>query len=111
MKTIRPQNNTPTPKLMVETQIKQGDDILIDDNTSIEIVEPTPVPVQVNLSIENLMDEVIATDINENKLKVTILFTERQYNLWKNKGGEKWLKRALVGQKYSPHGRGKKKKK
>ena len=33
MKIIRPQNNTPTPKLMVEPQIKQGDDILIDDNT------------------------------------------------------------------------------
>ena len=51
--------------------------------------------------IGNLMDEVIAekTTLLEDKYQVTIYFTERQYNLWKKKGGEKWLKRALVGQK------------
>lgn len=52
----------------------------------------------------NMMDEVIEEKTffldDWNKFRVTILFTERQYNLWKNKGGEKWLKKALVGQKF-----------
>lgn len=47
MKIIRPQNNTTKPKLMTEPQIKQCDDIFVDDNTGKD------------QTIENLMDEII----------------------------------------------------
>ena len=101
MKIIRP-----------EQPIKKEEEnlfIYTKDESSIDIAKQTEE------AYEKLMDEVIEEKTflldDGNKFKVTILFTERQYNLWKNKGGEKWLKKALVGQKYSPHGRGKKKKK
>lgn len=97
MKTIRPQNNTPTSKIIVEPQIKQGDDILVNDNTSIEIIEPTPVPVQVDLTIENLMDEIIKQ--KDDRVQITISLTKRQYDLYLKKGGEAWIKRVITGQK------------
>lgn len=61
---------------------------LIDDNTGKD------------QTIEKIMDDIIAekTTLLEDKYQVTVYLTERQYNLWKKKGGEKWLKRALVGQ-------------
>ena len=96
MKTIRPQNNTPTPKLMVEPQIKQGVDILVDDNTyKVKEVEPTVNGV--NLTIENLMDEIIKQ--KDDKIQVTISLTKRQYDLYVKKGGESWIKKVITGQK------------
>ena len=59
--------------------------------------------------IEYIMNEVI--DENTNKITFLITLTKRQYELFNKKGGINWLKKVLVGQKYSPHGRGKKKKK
>ena len=124
MKIIRPQNNTPTPKLMVEPQIKQGDDILIDDNTyKIKGVEPTENGVAItgtlqefwegksnsysvydevdkipkDQTIENLMDEIIKQ--KDDRVQVTINLTKRQHDLYVKKGGESWLKKALVGVK------------
>ena len=81
---------------IIRPQIKQGDDILVDDNTSIEIVEPTPVPVQVDLTIENLMDEIIKQ--KDDKVQITISLTKRQYDLYLKKGGESWLKKVITGQ-------------
>ena len=95
MKIIRPEQPIKS-SIVFEPQIKQGTDILIDDNTSVEIVEPTPVPVQVDLTIENLMDEIIKQ--KDDKIQVTISLTKRQYDLYLKKGGEAWLKKALVGQ-------------
>lgn len=57
---------------------------LIDDNTG---KDPT---------IENLMDEIIKQ--KDDKIQVTISLTKRQYELYLKKGGESWLKKALVGQ-------------
>ena len=95
MKTIRPQNNTPIPRLMVEPQIKQGDDILIDDNTyKVKEVEPTENGV--NLIIENLMDEIIKQ--KDDRVQVTISLTKRQYDLYLKKGGEAWVKKVITGQ-------------
>ena len=95
MKIIRPQNNTPTPKLMTEPQIKQDDDILVDDNTY-KVKEVDPTENGVNLTIKNLMDEIIKQ--KDDKIQVTISLTKRQYDLYLKKGGEAWLKKALVGQ-------------
>lgn len=104
MKIIRP-----------EQPIKKKEENLTLFINNNEVKEWKEENSNIEVDYEKLMDEVIEEKKflldDENKFKVTILFTERQYNLWKNKGGEKWLKKALVGQKYSPHGRGKKKKK
>lgn len=94
MKTIRPQNNTPTPKLMVEPQIKQGDDILVDDNTY--TVGDEVDKIQKNKTIENLMDEIIKQ--KDDKVQVTISLTKRQYDLYLKKGGEQWIKKVITGQ-------------
>ena len=103
MKIIRPQNNTPKSKLMIEPQIKQGDDLLVDDNTyKVKEVELTENGV--DLTIENLMDEIIKQ--KDDRVKVTISLTKRQYDLYTKKGGICWLKKALTGVKT-----GKKKKK
>lgn len=93
MKTIRPQNNTSTSKLMVEPQIKQGDDILVDDNTYTVDDEVDKIPK--DQTIENLMDEIIKQ--KDDKIQFTISLTKRQYELYNKKGGLSWLKRALVG--------------
>lgn len=111
MKTVRPQY-TPQKKvekpyveqvkeeiispldnfLKAEAEEKQGNEPLVDDTT-------TPV--------QYLMDSVIADKdriINKepvtmgNYVRFEITLTKRQYELWQKKGGEKWLKRALVGQ-------------
>ena len=82
-------------KLYDEPQIKQGDDILVDDNTyKVKEVEPTENGV--DLTIENLMDEIIKQ--KDEKIQITISLTKRQYDLYLKKGGEAWLKKALVGQ-------------
>ena len=109
MKIIRPQNNTPTKKQLLdkmtaisqecklydEPQIKQGDDILVDDNTyKVKEVEPTKNGV--NLTIENLMDEIIKQ--KDDKIQVTISLTKRQYDLYLKKGGESWVKKVITGQ-------------
>ena len=145
MKIIRPQNNTPTKKQLLnemtaisqecrlydEPQIKQSDDILVDDNTyKVKEVEPTESGVNItgtlqefwegksnfytvydevdkipqDQTIENLMDEIIKQ--KDDKIQVTISLTKRQYDLYLKKGGEAWVKKALVGVK-----QGKKKKK
>lgn len=59
--------------------------------------------------IEYIMNEVI--NENTNKITFSITLTKRQYDLFNKKGGVSWLKKVLVGQQNSPHGRGKKKKK
>ena len=96
MKIIRPQNNTPKSKLMIEPQIKQGDDLLVDDNTyKVKEVELTENGV--DLTIENLMDEIIKQ--KDDKVQVTISLTKRQYDLYVKKGGESWVKKAIIGQR------------
>lgn len=57
---------------------------LIDDNTG------------KNQTIENLMDEIIKQ--KDEKIQITISLTKRQYDLYLKKGGESWIKKALVGQ-------------
>lgn len=42
--------------------------------------------------ILNLMNETIA----ENKIKIEVILTKKQYELWKKKGEEKWLKQILT---------------
>ena len=100
MKTIRPQNNTPTKKQLLDEMVKfdqennlidekpviisRHDEELIDDNTGKD------------QTIENLMDEIIKQ--KDDKVQVTISLTKRQYDLYLKKGAESWLKKALVGQ-------------
>ena len=103
MKIIRPQNNTPTKKQLLDemTAISQECKLyekeLIDDNTG------------KNQTIENLMDEIIKQ--KDDRVQVTISLTKRQYDLYLKKGGENWVKKSIVGQKNRPNGRCKKKKK
>lgn len=63
------------------------DNQLIDDNTS---------------TIEHLMHSVINGGLlkeDSNAVKVEFTLTKRQYELWQKKGAEKWLKKALLGQR------------
>lgn len=64
------------------TEFKDGE--LIDDNTGKD------------QTIENLMDEIIKQ--KDEKIQITISLTKRQYDLYLKKGGESWIKKALVGQ-------------
>lgn len=48
-------------------------------------------------TIENLMDEVIKQ--KNDKIQVTISLTKRQYDLYVKKGGESWVKKAIIGQR------------
>ena len=85
MKIIRPEY-TP-PKVEEKQEIE-----LIDDNTYKEEENPSE---QKKEDFNALMEKTI----DENKIKVEIILTKRQYELWNKKGGEKWLKKKLVGQK------------
>ena len=96
MKIVKPMNNiskketliidghkiTPFIKEIVEQTFPKEE--LIDDNTGKD------------QTIENLMDEIIKQ--KDDRIQVTISLTKRQYDLYTKKGGESWLKKALVGQ-------------
>lgn len=104
MKTVRPMNNilkqkeekltlfidghevTPFTKEEVEQSFTYNPNKeLIDDNTGKD------------KTIENLMDEVIKQ--KNDKIQVTISLTKRQYDLYVKKGGESWVKKAIIGQR------------
>ena len=120
MKTIRPQNNTPAKKQLLDkmTAISQEcklyEEELIDDNTgkdqklfiytkdesNIDIAKQTEDAYKnfcKDQTIENLMDEVIKQ--KDDRVQVTISLTKRQYNLYLKKGGESWVKKVIVGQR------------
>lgn len=96
MKTVKPMNNiskeetlivdgheiTPFTKEVVEQTFPKEE--FIDDNTV------------KNQTIENLMDEIIKQ--KDDRIQVTVSLTKRQYDLYTKKGGESWLKKALIGQ-------------
>ena len=88
MKIIRPEQPIKKQLLDEMTAISQEcklyDEELIDDNTGKD------------QTIENLMDEIIKQ--KDDKIQVTISLTKRQYDLYLKKGGEAWIKKALVGQ-------------
>ena len=74
MKIIRPE----------KTEIKKEE--LIDDNTYKE-------PIVINMPcVADLMQQTI----NENSIKVEIILTKKQFDLWVKRGAEKWLKRLLT---------------
>ena len=83
MKIIRPEQPIKEEITLEDILIYQAEkeeEKLIDDNTT----------------IENLMDEIIKQ--KDEKIQVTISLTKRQYDLYLKKGGEAWIKKALVGQ-------------
>lgn len=93
MKIIRPeqpQNNVKTErqeKLDELTRLSQEcglyNDELVDDNNS-------------KNDVEKIMDSVLK-QVNGVTFEITL--TNRQYELWNKKGGLKWLKKKLTGQK------------
>ena len=68
------------------------------------IAEPIIVPIkpedfeQEDNFIDNLMQET-QQEIDSDKIKVEFTLTKRQYDLWVKKGAERWVKKALIGQK------------
>ena len=52
--------------------------------------------IQDTQSIEDIMNDVINNGTKN--ITFTITLTKRQHELWLKKGGEAWLKKALVGQ-------------
>ncbi len=70
-------------------------DILVDDNTKIDDEKIIKDSV-----IEKLMDDLIKEKQDkENTVTFTVSLTKIEYELWKKKGGEKWLKKILLEQK------------
>ena len=111
MKTIKPKQ-TQTQTLIIDnhkvTQFKEKEEVVCEINPDNVIKEDN------NDTIEDLMNSVLQNNNyviekekeNPNLVKVKFYLTKRQYDLYTKKGGESWLKKALVGVK-----QGKKKKK
>ena len=91
MKIIRPEQPIQHKKEITLEDVliyqAEKEEELIDDNTGKD------------QTIENLMDEIIKQ--KDDKIQVTISLTKRQYDLYVKKGGEAWVKKALVGVKVS----------
>ena len=83
-------------QIVFNSYLKQGQLL------KIEKAEYTDDGWDINLlPIEQLMQQTI----DENKIKVEITLTKRQKELFDKKGGEKWLKKVLIGQtKGAKHG-------
>ena len=86
MKIVRPEQPITREPLKEEKEEKE-ENLIIDDNNNTE--------KEKEKTIENLMNEIIK---DNNKVNITISLTKRQYELYTQKGGICWLKKALVGQ-------------
>ena len=86
MKVIKPQKKF---KPMTEPAEEEKHPMIIEDD---EIKQEN--------TIENLMDNLIQEQ-QKDKVTFSITLTKKQYELWEKKGAEKWLKKALLGQKLS----------
>ena len=123
MKTIKPYNKL---KLIPQIKLKKGDKLAVigykpynipmtvkkelelTDKGFVLEVEAKPTVDDITAfsqeieqpnTIEDLMNSVIEeSKQDDNKVTVTITLTKRQNELWLKKGGESWLKKALVGQ-------------
>lgn len=113
MKIIRPEY-TPPKKEEKPVIIEQKEEIPIE--ATIDIIYPEPAkekmvseyakkffnsnisePIQTDLDIDIPQgDNLISAS---GKIQIVVSFTQRQYDLWLRKGGERWLKRSLVGLK------------
>ena len=80
MKVIKPQNN------YTKTVKEEKHPMIIED----DYIEPEN-------TIESLMDNLIQEQ-QKDKVTFSITLTKRQYELYTQKGGICWLKKALVGQ-------------
>lgn len=86
MKVIKPQNKF---KPMTEPVKEEKHPMIIEDDE-----------IEQENTIENLMDNLIQEQ-QKDKVTFSITLTKKQYELWEKKGAEKWLKKALLGQKLS----------
>ena len=87
MKTIRPNNNIfkPKPKPIITEPKQMG---------LIETVLSEPIEI---IGIGEEKKDLFIED--ENNVTFTVTLTRRQYNIYIEKGGVKWLKKAILGQK------------
>jgi hypothetical protein len=96
MKTIKPK----AKNVIINSEpVKNSNNLVVNDtklsiNTNLIQDEPRG-------TIEDLMNSVLKENnykIDPNKVKVELYLTKRQYDLYTKKGGESWLKKALIGQ-------------
>ena len=91
MNIIRAENIQPTRKEKIDELVKISEEYDLYDNKSKQ---------KKDLSKQTIMDEEILSlmdeTIEENKIKVEITLTKSQYELWKKKGEEKWMKQILT---------------
>ena len=97
MKIIRPEN-TPPPKKkeIIKTygweSRQTHTDFIEADGRTIRMTESLMIDDSTfKTEAEKIMDEVI----DENFIKVEIMFTKEQHEEWIKKGAEKWLKEEL----------------
>ena len=91
MKIIRPEYTSPKK---VEETVQIG-------KITWDYEEKFKTDMVIEKTMNDLMAEVIKEELtNPNHVKVTITLTKKQAEMFDKKGGVKWLKKALVGQKY-----------
>ena len=102
MKTIKPKQIVIINNKEIVPFVKENVECNVNSDSVIKD-EPTE-------TIEDLMNNVLKEnnyiqrekekekEINPNLIKVEFYLTKRQYDLYTKKGGESWLKKALVGQ-------------
>lgn len=114
MKTVRPQYTPPmkvaTEKVVVGNEIitqeysvgKDEDGVMyqerrVVDRKSLLDEEPKKEVETKQIILDDNMIDLMNQTIEENKIKVEIILTKRQHELWLKKGGEKWLKQIITG--------------
>jgi len=100
MKIIRPEYTPPKKEEKTVDTFGENATLIIDGH---EVTPFESAVIEQEFSIENLMEEVLQIKLPEkepNEVSFEITLTKKQKELFDKKGGEKWLKKALVGQKY-----------
>lgn len=110
MKIIRPENLNEFKKEEIIVAKDEDNAERKDENCSLIIDGREVMPfeqevLEMNFDKPNSIEQLMQQTINENKIKVEITLTKRQKELFDKKGGEKWLKKVLIGQtKGAKHG-------
>lgn len=99
MKIVRPEQpiiRKSTPEERQELAEEQA--TLVLNNIEVPVVPVEDFELEVNFpeTIEDVMQSVLKENTKNVTFEVTL--TKRQYELYLQKGGESWLKKALIGQ-------------
>ena len=93
---IKPKEEKRHELIEEHTKICQEEKLFLNDIEVLPIPETAIEVINEPQTIEDVMNAVL--EETSNKISFTVTLTKRQYELYLQKGGESWLKKALVGQ-------------